>query len=101
MRKGDAAQNLKVPVRVTNPKILILEDNQNDADLLLRELKRSGLIFTYEVVQNRAAYEYALQNFNPDLILSDYALPSFDAATALKSNKANVLMYLLLSFQVR
>ncbi len=81
MRKGDAGQDLTAPVRVTNPKILILEDDQTDADLLLRELKRSGLTFTSEVVQTREAYEYALQNFNPDIILSDYALPSFDAVT--------------------
>lgn len=82
MKKCDAANDLTAPVRVASPKILILEDNQSDADLLLRELKRSGLTFTSEVVQNRGAYEYALQNFNPDIILSDYSLPSFDAVAA-------------------
>ncbi|MDN5285236.1 MAG: hypothetical protein JWR38_1510 [Mucilaginibacter sp.] len=67
-----------------DPKILILEDNQSDADLLLRELKKSGLRFTSEIVQTRLAFEHALQNFSPDIILSDYALPSFDAITAFR-----------------
>jgi PAS domain S-box-containing protein len=68
----------------TDPKILILEDNPDDADLLIRELKKSGLSFTSEVVQTRLAFEQALQNFNPDIILSDYSLPSFDAITAFR-----------------
>lgn len=63
-------------------KILILEDNESDADLLIRELKKSGLSFTAEIVQTRTAFENALENFDPDLILSDYSLPSFDAVTA-------------------
>lgn len=72
-----------------NLKILILEDNNSDADLLNRELKKSGLNFTSKVVQNRIEFEDALLNFNPDLILSDYSLPSFDAVTAfrIKQNK--------------
>jgi PAS domain S-box-containing protein len=67
---------------IADPKILILEDDQTDADLLLRELKKSGLRFTSEIVQTRLAFEHALQNFSPDIILSDYSLPSFDAVTA-------------------
>jgi DNA-binding NtrC family response regulator len=63
-------------------KILILEDNESDADLLIRELKKSGLSFTAEIVQTRISFENALESFDPDLILSDYSLPSFDAVTA-------------------
>ena len=62
----------------TNLKILVLEDNRSDADLLQRELKKSGLIFTCEIVQTRVDFEAALHNFRPDIILSDYSLPSFD-----------------------
>jgi len=43
--------------------ILILEDNESDADLLFRELRKSGLNFDYEIVQERRAFEYALDNF--------------------------------------
>lgn len=68
-------------------KILIVEDNHSDADLLCRELKKSGLAFVSEVVQTRKGYEQALENFQPDLILSDYSLPSFDAVALLKLSR--------------
>ena len=82
-----------------NLKILILEDNQDDVDLLHRELKKSGLSFTAEIVQTRAAFEHALQHFNPDLILSDYSLPSFDAVTAfhIKQNKSPHIPFIIIS----
>ena len=67
---------------IVNPKILILEDNDQDADLLCRELKKAGLTVDYKIVQNRSTYERALVDFRPDIILSDYSLPSFDAVTA-------------------
>ncbi len=63
-------------------KILVLEDNPNDADLLIRELKTSGLRFFSEIVKTREEFENAFQNFNPDIILSDYSLPAFDGASA-------------------
>ncbi len=66
----------------TTIKILILEDTKSDADLLVRELKRSGFTFISELVETREAYENALRNFKPDLILSDYNLPAFDGETA-------------------
>lgn len=82
-----------------NLKILILEDNQSDADLLQRELKKSGLIFTAEIVQTRVDFEKALHNFNPDLILSDYSLPSFDAVSAfnIKQNISPLIPFIIVS----
>jgi len=70
-------------------KILIIEDNHNDADLLVRELKKSELDFINTNVQTLKAYQTALLNFEPDLILSDYALPSFDALTAFNIKQQN------------
>ncbi|ASU34662.1 response regulator [Mucilaginibacter xinganensis] len=63
-------------------KILILEDNQSDVDLLQRELKRNGLYFVCEVVQTRESFENALDNYFPDIILSDFTLPAFDGISA-------------------
>lgn len=82
-----------------NLKILILEDNQSDADLLQRELKKSGLSFTSQIVQTREEFEHALQNFNPDIILSDYSLPSFDAVTAfhIKQNISPLIPFIIVS----
>lgn len=65
-------------------KILILEDNEDDADLLRRELQKSGLLFTSRVIRSREEFEDSLQHFNPDIILCDYALPAFDAVTAFR-----------------
>jgi DNA-binding NtrC family response regulator len=63
-------------------KILIIEDNQSDADLLLRELKKNSLNFVHKLVQTRETFEDELKNFKPDIILSDYSLPAFDGFTA-------------------
>lgn len=82
-----------------NIKILILEDTQSDADLLVRELKKSGFIFSSEIVQTRETFENALQNFKPDLILSDYNLPSFDGETAffIKQKKSPNIPFIIVS----
>jgi len=80
-------------------RILILEDNESDADLLKRELKKSGLGFVAEVVQTRTEFENALRDFDPDLILSDYSLPCFDAVTAfrIKQNKLPHIPFIIVS----
>lgn len=80
-------------------KILILEDNESDADLVIRELKKSGLSFISEIVQSRLEFEQALESFGPDLILSDYSLPSFDAVTAfrIKQSKDPFIPFIIVS----
>ncbi|HEV7620172.1 MAG TPA: ATP-binding protein [Flavisolibacter sp.] len=82
-----------------NLKILILEDNLIDADLIQRQLKKSGLSFTSEIAQTRKKFESALQNFNPDIILSDYSLPGFDAVSAfrIKQNKFPEVPFIIVS----
>jgi len=83
----------------SDPRILIIEDNPDDADLLCYELKKSGLRFTYEVVETRVGFENALESFKPDIILSDYSLPSFDAVTAfnIKQNKYPHIPFIIVS----
>ncbi len=80
-------------------KILILEDNQDDVDLLYRELKKSGLSFISRIVQTREEFEDALDNFGPDIILSDYSLPAFDAVTAfrIKQDKSPYIPFIIVS----
>jgi DNA-binding NtrC family response regulator len=63
-------------------KILLLDDEPADSDLVLSELELSGINYEPMVVRNREAFETALVTFRPDLILSDYALPSFDGLSA-------------------
>lgn len=63
-------------------KILLLEDNPADADLLARQLAKSGLLFSIEVLETREKFVELLKSFCPDLILSDYSMPSFNALSA-------------------
>jgi signal transduction histidine kinase len=69
-------------------KILILEDNLTDADLMLRQLTKSGMVFSSKIVETRKFFEEALDTFCPDIILSDYSLPAFDAVSAFRILKA-------------
>ncbi|MCG2722260.1 MAG: PAS domain S-box protein, partial [Thermodesulfovibrionales bacterium] len=64
-------------------RILILEDAPIDAELEELELLKSGLVFTSMLVDTREAFLKALEEFMPDLILSDYKLPSFNGLEAL------------------
>jgi CheY-like chemotaxis protein len=69
---------------VTEPlRVLILEDNPTDAELIHFELQDAGIIFTAEVVKTEQDFVRVLQEFSPDLILSDYNLPQYDCARAL------------------
>jgi PAS domain S-box-containing protein len=70
-------------------KILHIEDIPSDAELVERTLKKSGIVFEKIVVDNRSAYVKALNEFNPDIILSDHSLPTFNSLEALQVLKQN------------
>ena len=65
-------------------RILMLEDTPTDADLAERELRRAGIVFTSIRVESRDAFIKALDEFRPDIVLSDYKLPNFDGRAALE-----------------
>jgi signal transduction histidine kinase len=65
-------------------RVLILEDQPRDADLMTRELHRAGLAPEVRVVRGRPDYIEALKSFAPDLILADCSLPQFNASEALQ-----------------
>ncbi len=65
-------------------RILILEDVPTDAELIQFELTEAGTTFVPMCVADRASYVKALDEFSPEIILSDYSLPSFDGISALK-----------------
>lgn len=64
-------------------RILSLEDSALDAELIQRELLRGELDYLWKRVQTRPDYARAIQEYQPELILADYKLPSFDGAQAL------------------
>ena len=80
-------------------KILILEDDPNDRDLLLYNLKKSGIDFTPHVVFNEEDFNAGLINFDPDIILSDFALPAFNGMDAfqIKQNLAVDIPFIIVS----
>lgn len=64
-------------------RILHLEDNPDDAALILYHLKSGGLSCTATCVHNRADFVAALERGGFDLILSDHTLPDFDGLSAI------------------
>ena len=64
-------------------KVLILEDQSDDAELLLRELRKAGYKLQYEQVETQEAFQDRL-NKPWDMILADYHLPQYDALRALR-----------------
>jgi signal transduction histidine kinase len=63
--------------------VLIVEDNERDAMLLLRELKRGGYEVSYERVDTPEMMTAALDRRTWDIVLSDYSMPRFSAPAAL------------------
>jgi PAS domain S-box-containing protein len=66
-------------------KILMLEDSENDVELIQNEILsniQSKIIFKY--VMSKVDFENALDEFQPDIILSDYCLPQFTGFQALE-----------------
>ncbi|THU39250.1 response regulator [Niastella caeni] len=67
---------------VKSIKLLILEHDENDLELLLYELKKGALDFVTKIVETKDQFSNSLVDFCPDIILSDYSLPGFDGVTA-------------------
>jgi PAS domain S-box-containing protein len=65
-------------------KILMLEDSSTDAELIQQALLRSKPGCEFKLVMNREDYLEGLDQFEPNLILSDNTLPQFNATEALQ-----------------
>jgi two-component system, cell cycle sensor histidine kinase and response regulator CckA len=64
-------------------RVLLIEDSEDDALLLLRELSRNGYEPASQRIETGPQMEQALTQ-KWDLIISDYSLPHFDPLSALK-----------------
>jgi len=60
-------------------KILMLEDLQDDVGLIERTLRKEGMNFSSRRVDSQEEFSECLTNFQPDVILSDHALPQFNS----------------------
>jgi len=69
-------------------RILSLEDDPRDAELLYESLEADGISCEFTRVDTQPAFQAFLETNDVDLILADYALPSFDGLSALKLAKS-------------
>src|SRR5262249_40365228 len=67
--------------------ILHLEDSDFDAELIEATLGSEGISAEISRAQTRSEFEQAITSSEPDLILADCSLPSFDGMTALEIAK--------------
>ncbi len=65
-------------------RVLIVEDSEDDAKLLLRELKRGGYAVTSTRVDTAKDMKAALDKGEWDIVISDHQMPRFDSLAALK-----------------
>lgn len=63
-------------------KILLVEDSETDADLLVRFLNKEKIDFSHSRVWNKEAFVNALKEKNTDLIIADHSLPQFSGMEA-------------------
>jgi PAS domain S-box-containing protein len=83
-------------------QLLIVEDSDDDAVLLLSRLRRDGLPITHQRVETPRGFEAALRDRPPDVIISDYNMPEFSAEAALKllGDSGQDVPFILVSGQV-
>ncbi len=70
---------MDVPLRV-----LLVEDSEDDALLLMRELRRGGYAPLCERVDTAPAMEAALDEREWDLVIADHSMPEFSSSAALE-----------------
>ncbi|NTU75464.1 MAG: response regulator, partial [Anaerolineaceae bacterium] len=70
-------------------KVLLVEDNEEDAELLLRHLRTKGMPAECLRVASAAAMRSALNEGTWDVILADYTMPGFSGLEAIKIAQAD------------
>jgi PAS domain S-box-containing protein len=65
-------------------KILIVEDDPSDVDLIDIQLRKLDLELELKVVETKKEFKTYLEKYTPELILSDYNLPDFSGLEALE-----------------
>ena len=65
-------------------RILFAEDLPTDAEMARREILKEKIDFDYRLVDTEPEFRKELNDFSPDIVISDYSMPAFDGMTALK-----------------
>jgi diguanylate cyclase (GGDEF)-like protein/PAS domain S-box-containing protein len=66
-----------------NLRVLLVEDSEVDAQLLIRELRRGGYEVAFKRTDTAEAVTAALTGSEWDIVISDYSMPNFSALAAL------------------
>ena len=85
---------------MTKPlRVLIVEDSEDDAEIIVYQLERGGYAPIYQRVDNAAAMSLALEQQQWDIVLADHSLPRFSgsAALALLQEKGLDLPFIIIS----
>ena len=64
--------------------LLLLEDDADDAELIIRTLERSGMALNVKIANDKESFLNAINTLSFQAILADNSLPQFDAVSALK-----------------
>lgn len=64
-------------------RVLFVEDSEDDALLVVEELRRGGYTPTWQRVESEAAMSAALDRQAWDIVIADYTMPQFSALAAL------------------
>lgn len=67
----------------TSLRVLLLEDSPIDTKIILRELSQSGMDVSWLRVQTENEFRTALDEFRPDIVLTDCNIPGFSGAEGL------------------
>jgi len=70
-------------------QVLLVEDSEVDAALVVRNLQKNGYVLTFLRVENEVQLLDALKKPDWELILCDYSLPGFNGKEALKITRNN------------
>src|SRR5207253_2736364 len=65
-------------------RVLLLEDNQLDADLSIRALKSAGFQLTPVTARNSKEFKKFLEQQSYDLVLGEYKLPDWNGLDAVR-----------------
>jgi diguanylate cyclase (GGDEF)-like protein len=73
-----------LPAAEDDIRILMVEDTPAEAELSMHYIRQAGIEFDCERVETEEALREALEDYQPDIVLSDFTLPRFDGLSALK-----------------
>jgi signal transduction histidine kinase len=69
---------------VVSIRVLLVEDEVNDAELIIDELSGDDLEIESQRVDDEVGFREALVNFNADIVIADLSMPAFSGYRALE-----------------